>query len=379
MRTSLEAILKLKSKATNEISEKKVKSEMRRKSMIKKFAAITLSIMLVVMCLSACGGGSSAGITKPALISSAKIYEPDYANNGKGWVLSSSHQYEYENAYPVSEKRKDGDSEGNIKYNYEFKGDKPVNMKYTSPFEGGPVEVIYTDDGVVDRILGYDSTGRKISEKIFQYGNRDEFFTFVLQESIVSSPKDKIADHMDETDSVIVTTANGLLKKTVNDGLFANYNDKEVKEWKRFDGSYTAFYDDNGIVSETEALFTTFPGSGKQNKFELTITDGRVVEAIRYVWSVPQDEGAAEDAGTAPEEGGESTGSDTAGESADSGSTDQGSESTNTDSSDEGVWEPEKKFEFEYTDIEISPARYSSMINYHLLEGGGNYYIFNWY
>ena len=361
--------MKLKSKATNEISKEKVKPEMRKKSMIKKFAAITLSIMLVVMCLSACSGGS-AGITKPALISSAKIYEPDYANNGEGWVLSAAHQYEYENAYPVSEKRKDGDSEGIIKYSYEFKDDKPVKMKYTSPYEDGPVEISYTDDGVVDRILSYDSTGRKISEKIFQYGNRDEFFTFVLQESIVSSPKDKIADHMDETDSVIVTTANGLLKKTVNDGLFANYNDKEVKVWKRFDGSYTAFYDDNGIVSETEAIFTTFPGSGKQYKIELTVKDGRVAEAIRYYWSVPQDESAGEDAGTVPEDGDES---------ADSGSTDQGSESTNTDSSDQGVWEPEKKFEFEYTDIEVSPARYSSMINYHLLEGGGNYYIFNWY
>ena len=372
--------MKLKSKVTtNKISKDKVKPEMRRKSMIKKFAAIALSIMLVVMCLSACGGGSSAGITKPALISSAKIYEPDYANNGEGWVLSAAHQYEYENAYPVSEKRKDGDSEGIIKYSYEFKDDKPVKMKYTSPYEDGPVEISYTDDGVVDRILSYDSTGRKISEKIFQYGNRDEFFTFVLQESIVSSPKDKIADHMDETDSVIVTTANGLLKKTVNDGLFANYNDKEVKEWKRFDGSYTAFYDDNGIVSETEALFTTFPGSGKQYKIELTVKDGRVAEAIRYYWSVPQDESAGEDAGTAPEEGGESTGSDTAGESADSGSTEQSSESTTTGSSGKGTWEPEKKIEFEYTDIEISPVRYSSMINYHLLEGGGNYYMFNWY
>lgn len=37
------------------------------------------------------------------------------------------------------------------------------------------------------------------------------------------------------------------------------------------------------------------------------------------------------------------------------------------------------KFEFEYTDTEISAARYASMMNCFLLEGGRTYYIYNWY
>lgn len=46
---------------------------------------------------------------------------------------------------------------------------------------------------------------------------------------------------------------------------------------------------------------------------------------------------------------------------------------------EDGKWDEEYKYVFEYTDTEISPARYASMINYFLLEGGGNYYIFNWF
>ncbi len=45
----------------------------------------------------------------------------------------------------------------------------------------------------------------------------------------------------------------------------------------------------------------------------------------------------------------------------------------------DGKWAPDMKFEFEYTDTEISAARYASMMNCFLLEGGRTYYIYNWY
>ncbi|MBR1534661.1 MAG: hypothetical protein IJ639_09860, partial [Ruminococcus sp.] len=45
----------------------------------------------------------------------------------------------------------------------------------------------------------------------------------------------------------------------------------------------------------------------------------------------------------------------------------------------EGVWHPFTKYEFEYNDTGIGAARYASMMNYFITNGGGNYYIFNWY
>ena len=38
-----------------------------------------------------------------------------------------------------------------------------------------------------------------------------------------------------------------------------------------------------------------------------------------------------------------------------------------------------EKIIFTYSDAETDAVRYTSMINYFLLEGGSNYYIYNWY
>ena len=218
-------------------------------------------------------------------------------------------------------------------------------MTHNAPSGDGSAKISYTKKGLVNRIQTFDSTGRKVGEQVFQYGNRDEYFTLVLHENIISPPEEPVVDHMEEVDSVIVTSENGLLRKTVNDGLFANYNDDEEKIWTRFNGSYTANYDANGILDNTTAVFSSFPGSGNQYKFDLTIEDGRVTEAVRNLWE--------------------------------HGDTENG-EDASTDES-EGKWAPEVRVVFEYTDAEISRARYASMINYFLLEGGSNYYIYNWY
>lgn len=307
-------------------------------------ASVAVLLILTAIGISGCSGSSSAKITSPALVSSVKAYNPDYENNGEGWVLYSETQYEYENAYPVKETLKEnGELSGITEFKYEFEGERPVKMTHKRSDQVESYEVSYTKKGLVNRIRTFDQTKRKVGELIFQYGNRDDYFTLVLHENLTSEAGAKVNDHMEEVDSVIVTSENGLLKKTVNDGLFANYNDNEEKKWLRFDGTYTVNYDANGIAEETSRVFKTFPGSGKEFKYEFTMADGRISEAIRYVW-----------------------------EGADNG---DGSES----SSEEGKWAPDMKFEFEYTDTEISAARYASMMNCFLLEGGRTYYIYNWY
>ena len=311
---------------------------------IRLLYAILLFVIPAVF-LPACSSGSAGNISKPALVSKVTQYEIDYSSDAGDWVESRSYEYEYRDAYPVSQKTTEY---GNVlvdDFKYEFKDGKPVKMTHKSQSDEATFNVRYTKKGLVNRVRTIDSTGRKFGEKVFQYGNRDEYFTLVLHENIISQPEDPVVDHMEEVDSVMITSENGLLRKTVNDGLFANYNDEEEKIWTRFDGSYTANYAANGILDNTTAVFSTFPGSGNQYKFDLTIENGRVTEAVRNRWAPA----------------------------------DNANEENDSADENEGVWEPEVRFVFEYTDTEISQARYASMINCFLLEGGGNYYIYNWY
>lgn len=311
---------------------------------ITKQLSLILIFVLFVALLPACSTDSSANISNPSLVSKVTKYEIDYNDDARPWAEACTYEYEYKDAYPVTEKMTELDNVVDTNFDYVIEDGKPVSMTHNNPISGDTVQVSYTGEGLVDRVLSYDETGRKTGEKVFQYGNRDDYFTLVLHENIISPPEEPVLDHMEEVDSVIVTSENGLLRKTVNDGLFANYNDEEEKIWRRFDGSYTANYAANGILDNTTAIFASFPGSGNQYKFDLTVKDGRVTEVTRNNW-VP--------ANTENEE-------------------------ASTEESD-GKWDPELKFTFEYTDTEISPARYASMINYFLLDGGGNYYYYNWY
>ena len=301
-------------------------------------------IFAAVAFLAACGSGQTASISKPALVSKVTQYDVDYSSDAGDWVEARSSEYEYKDAYPATLSFTEYDNVTVTDFEYEFEDGRPVSMTKKASDDDGYIKVSYTKKGLVNRVRTFDETGRKVGEQVFQYGNRDEYFTLVLHENIISPAGEPVVDHMEEVDSVIITSENGLLRKTVNDGLFANYNDEEEKIWRRFDGTYTANFDKNGILDYTNAIYKTFPGSGNQDKFDLTVEDGRITEVVVSHWWPADTE--SEDASA---------------------------------SEGDGQWSPTTRFVFEYTDTEISPARYASMINYFLLEGGGNYYIYNWY
>ena len=313
---------------------------------MKKINRLTSLVLIfaAAVFLAACGSGQTANISKPALVSKVTHYEIDYSSDAGDWMETRSYEYEYKDAYPLSLKTTEYDNATVTDFEYEFEDGRPVSMTKRSSVDDGYVKVSYTKKGLVNRVRTFDETGRKVGEQVFQYGNRDEYFTLVLHENIISPAEEPVVDHMEEVDSVMITSENGLLRKSVNDGLFANYNDEEEKIWRRFDGSYTANYDQNGILDYTNAIYQTFPGSGNQDKFDLTVEDGRITEVVVSHW----------------------------------GPADTESEDSSAGESD-GQWIQTARYVFEYTDTEISPARYASMINYFLLEGGGNYYIFNWY
>ena len=127
-----------------------------------------------------------------------------------------------------------------------------------------------------------------------------------------------------------VTTENGLLKQTTNVGLYANWNAGDEKPWERFNGTYSAFYDADGIIEHTSAVFRAGP-PGTPDLFDVQRENGRVTEVIRS----EQREGQTPEA--------------------------------------------QERFVFTYTDVEITPARYAMMINETVIGPSNNFYRYYWY
>ena len=270
---------------------------------------------------------AAKSITAPALVKTVTGYQIDYESHE--WKKNIVFEYSYENDYPssVDIAEHDGENTRRIDYKYTFENGVPTLCEYTD--ENNSIAIEYNNG----RVYRYSSTGADGSDDraiYYQYANDDDYFTFLLSENHIINPEDNSLTEMEETDSVSVTTKDGLLVKTVNTGMYANWNEREKKEWRRFNGTYTAEYDGDGIISQTSVRFRTGP-SGQTGRVELTKENGRVTEAVLY----------------------EPLG-------------------------DSGDKEPYQRYIFEYTDISISSARYATMINDFIFSGGGNYYRFNW-
>ena len=268
-------------------------------------------------------------ISDPTLVTKVINY-----NKVQGkWVNSSTIEYSYENSYPKTKKLYEYDEKTPhiTTYDYTFKKDKPSKMISTD-FNGGKLEVSY-ENGVVMEDLYTSEDGSSTTQKIYQYGNNDKYFTFVFHKSV---NKDITGNnyptyYAEETDSISVTTKNGLLNKTINTGLFANYDEGTPDEWTRFNGTYTVNYDETGIVKNTSVK--SLQGySGDVFKTKLTKENGRVTEVIKYQYN----------------------------------------DQTNK-------WNEIRKIEIEYSDIKIDKYRYASMINAFIMDEENTYYIYSWY
>ena len=268
-------------------------------------------------------------ISDPMLVTKVINYDKV---QGK-WVNSSTIEYSYENSYPKTKKLYEYDEKTPhiTTYDYTFKKDKPSKMISTD-FNGGKLEVSY-ENGVVMEDLYTNEDGSSTKQRIFQYGNSDNYFTFVFHKTVSEdiSGNNYPTYHAEETDSISVTTKNGLLKKTINTGLFANYDEGTPDEWTRFNGTYTVDYDETGIVKNTSVK--SLQGySGDVFKTTLTKENGRVKEVIKYQYN----------------------------------------DNTNK-------WNEIRKIEIEYSDIKIDKYRYASMINALIMEEENTYYIYSWY
>ena len=301
----------------------------------RKLFVLAVAAMMIISTMTACSSQSAAKVSAPALMSRLTQYNIDFETGE--WYEKAVTEYEYENAYPVSIRMHDNDAEEDrvFTFKYTFKDGQPSEMKRFNEAGKNNLMCSYTEKGLRDRDHYYEDDST--TELVYQYGDGGDFFTMVHHETLGQNSEDPDGpkEHAEEIDSVIITAKDGLMEKTVNDGLYANWGDGEEKIWYRFMGTYTMNYDVNGIVQSTYAYYSNGVGTGEQDQITLTVSDGRVTEAVV---SKPF-----------------------------------------YDDNEEQYWQEMTKYVFEYTDIEISPARYAFMINDVLMEGGGNYYIYNWY
>ena len=268
--------------------------------------------------------------TEHKLLSCVDTYQWDYEYND--WELSRTTTIEYEKGYPILFDSLDNyeDAE-HIQTNitYTFDGDLPLTRTEIKESEESKKTVEYSDGRVYN--VKQETVGSGSYEKqMYQYGHGDEYFTMVLHDQLRAGNEYNPDTHMEEVDSVSVTTENGLLKSTTNTGVYAYWSEREEKKWIRFRGVYTNTYDTDGIVTLSTADLSGF-GIQQQAKYEVVKDNGRITEIIQYTHD------------------------------------------------GEGEWSPFTKYVFEYNDTEISAARYSLMMNDFIANHGGNYYIFNWY
>lgn len=294
-----------------------------------KKAAALLSVLMLLLSCTACG--HKAEVTSPALIRSVTVYGVDYET--KEWTEWFRKDFAYENNYPVSITTlyPDSDDRSVEKFEYSFEDGVPVSMtryeddtvKYTAEYVKGRLSQISYKYGSVQstRYLTYI------------YGNDDDYFTLVLHSSHMGDPSDPSSPfyNAEEIDTVTVTAKDGLLQKTVNRGLYTNWLDGEDRDWMRFNGTYTANYDREGILSSTSCEFRD-DQTPVNYLFEVRRENGRIAEVIRK---------------------------------------------TKAQGSDEEI--NEAIIVFEYSDIPTDASRYSRMINAFILDEENSFYFYNWF
>ncbi len=262
--------------------------------------------------------------TQHRLLSSVKKYVVDYYT--QDWTLESTTNIEYDNAYPTLIEEVSSDEEigsFSTSFEYTFENGLPKTSTIIKENEGYSTTIKYNNGRVYDVRVDFED-GSYINTW-YQYANGDGYFTSLFRETYTAGNEYFPEQFAEEADSVQVVVENGLMKKSINSGYYANWNEREPKRWLRFNGTYTAEYDSDGIAKNMSAEFRLGPTQ-----------TSHIVEVQKENGVIT---GAVLNGGTASA----------------------------------------VKYEFEYNDTEISAARYSQMMNYFIIGSGSNYYNNNWY
>ena len=283
-------------------------------------------LMVVVLILTACTPAEE-GADRPRLVKTVTEYGIDFETND--WTPVRTWDFSYENGYPTAIDLYEIDADMHVltAFSYGLEDGVPV-IRNTIDADGDLLSVTEYQNGRIYDV--YEKNELRTNSLFYQYGNGDDYFTMVLREEKTVDPEaEGVVYFAEEVDSISVTVQNGLPVKTVNTGMYANWGGEEEKQWLRFSGTYTAEYDEDGIVKIASAVHRAGP-SGIDGRYEVMKEKGVVTEAVV---SVPSGEG----------------------------------------------WTDMVRFTFEYTEIETAPARYALMINSFLMGSESSYYKYNWY
>ena len=288
--------------------------------MIKKLSFLLL-FSAALLFSSSCASHPASPSSSFFLPSSVTVYHRSLTTGE--WEEEYRQIYTYENAFPLTQTMEEKETAPHtFSFEYSLENGIPVSMnKYDQ--DGTLLLTAQYNEGRVYEVRS--ETADSKTRQLYQYGCGGEYFTAFLNDTRL-----KNGSSMEEIDSVNVTLENGLLRKTIHSGLYANTGAGEEKEWMRFNGTYTLDYTE-GLVSRTSVVYRAGP-PGETGTFEYTKENGLVTAVI--VRSQLPDQDTPED---------------------------------------------HLKIVFAYTDIGTDQSRYTRMINAHILGDSSTFYNFNWY
>ncbi len=312
-----------------------------------KKSLIILLIAAILLSLTACRTSSDSTATDATpsnaatadqssdtphhLVSRVKRYSKD--NDWRGWELLNTTTIDYDRAYPTlfnTVYSKVEEYPDQTKCEYTFEGDLPVTRIETEGIPDAGTTVEYKN-GRPDTVTFERTEMKVVSKGTYQYDDSSHYYTKVITEVEDASPGQNAVSKSENIVSAEVKTEDGLLRSTA--ATLTTYTwvngEKKQDEDVPTTPEYVE-YDSDGIV---EQIYDFEKDSDKKDfweRFIVTRDGDRITEVVCQRYDV------------------------------------------------EDKWTDQEKLTFEYNDTEISPSRYSLMMNWFIAQNS-SLYEFNWY
>lgn len=312
-----------------------------------KKSVIILLIAAVLLCLTAChtspdSAPSDAAPSNAAtadqssdaphkLVSRVKRYYKD--TEWSGWELLNTTNIDYDRAYPIlfnTVYSKVEEYPDQTKCEYTFEGDMPVTRFETEGIPGVSTTVEYKS-GRPDTVTLENTGSKVVSKGTYQYDDSSHYYTKEITDVEDASLGRNSVDKSENIVSAEVKTENGLLRSTVTFLTIYTWVNGEKKQDEDVPTTPEYIeYDEEGIVDQIYDVEEDTDSKNFWERFIVTRDGGRITEVICQRYDV------------------------------------------------EDRWTDQEKLIFEYNDTEISPSRYSLMMNWFITQSS-SLYVFNWY
>lgn len=265
------------------------------------------------------------------LVSRVKRYYKD--NDWSGWELLNTTTIDYDRAYPIlfnTVYSKVEEYPEQTKCEYTFEGDLPVTRIETEGIPDAGTTVEYKN-GRPDTVTFERTEMKVVSKGTYQYDDSSHYYTKVITEVEDASPAQNAVSKSENIVSAEVKTENGLLRSTAASLTAYTWVNGEKRQDKDLSATPEyAEYDGDGIVEQIYDVEEDTDSKNFWERFIVTRDGGRITEVVCQRYDV------------------------------------------------EDKWTDQEKLTFEYNDTEISPSRYSLMMNWFIAKSS-SLYEFNWY